>query len=84
MDDPNGSKRLSNHRGTSPAGIAHGGLRINPNNFSPTRAGSSEAVRVKNIKTNKIFEIEGLPKTCGQQVCNGRPTKPGLHWFIMA
>ncbi len=38
------------------------GLRINPNNFSPTRSGSSTNIQVKNIKTNKVFDIEGLPK----------------------
>ncbi|HVG12492.1 MAG TPA: prolyl oligopeptidase family serine peptidase [Flavisolibacter sp.] len=38
------------------------GLRINPNNFSPTRAGSSEAIRLKNIKADKTFDIDGLPK----------------------
>jgi dipeptidyl aminopeptidase/acylaminoacyl peptidase len=39
-----------------------GGLRINPTNFSPSRTGSSEAIQLKNIKTNKVFEITGLPK----------------------
>ena len=38
------------------------GLRINPNNFSPTRSGSSTNIQVKNIKANKVFDIEGLPK----------------------
>ncbi len=38
------------------------GLRINPNNFSPTRSGSSTNIQIKNIKTNKVFDIDGLPK----------------------
>ena len=38
------------------------GLRINPNNFGPSRAGSSENIRLKNIKTGEVFDIEGLPK----------------------
>ncbi len=38
------------------------GLRINPNNFSPTRSGSSTNIQFKNIKANKVFDIEGLPK----------------------
>ena len=38
------------------------GLRINPNNFSPSRSGSSTNVQVKNIKQSKIYNIEGLPK----------------------
>ncbi len=37
------------------------GLRINPNNFSPTRSGSSEGIRIKNIAQDKSFDINGLP-----------------------
>lgn len=38
-----------------------GGLRINPNNFSPSRAGSSTSIQIKNIKTKQVFTISGLP-----------------------
>ncbi len=37
------------------------GLRINPNNFGPSRSGASTGIQIKNIKTNKVFDIEGLP-----------------------
>ncbi len=38
------------------------GLRINPNNYSPTRTGSFNAISIKNIKSGKLFQIDGLPK----------------------
>lgn len=37
------------------------GLRINPNNYGPSRAGSSTNIQIKNIKENKIYEISDLP-----------------------
>ncbi len=37
------------------------GLRINPANFSPSRASSSTNIQIKNIKTKQIFDIDGLP-----------------------
>lgn len=37
------------------------GIRFNPANFSPTRAGSFNHISIKNIRTNKVHEIEGLP-----------------------
>ena len=37
------------------------GLRINPNNFSPSRSGSSTGIQIKNIKDNKLYDITGLP-----------------------
>jgi dipeptidyl aminopeptidase/acylaminoacyl peptidase len=39
-----------------------GGLRINPTNFSPSRTGTFEAIQLKNIKSNKLYDITGLPK----------------------
>jgi dipeptidyl aminopeptidase/acylaminoacyl peptidase len=38
------------------------GLRINPNNFGPSRAPSSVNLQLKNIKSGKVFTIEGLPQ----------------------
>lgn len=38
------------------------GLRINPNNFSPSRAASFSNLQIKNIKTGKVIDIESLPK----------------------
>ncbi|WP_082886294.1 alpha/beta hydrolase family protein [Flavisolibacter tropicus] len=38
------------------------GLRMNPNNFSPSRSGSFSNLEIKNIKTGKVIEIDGLPK----------------------
>jgi dipeptidyl aminopeptidase/acylaminoacyl peptidase len=38
------------------------GLRINPNNSGPSRAGSSENIRFRNVKTQQDFEIQGLPE----------------------
>ncbi|HEU4472713.1 MAG TPA: prolyl oligopeptidase family serine peptidase [Flavisolibacter sp.] len=37
------------------------GLRINPNNFGPSRAASSVNIRIKNIKSGEVHDIEGLP-----------------------
>jgi dipeptidyl aminopeptidase/acylaminoacyl peptidase len=37
------------------------GLRMNPNNFSPSRASSFSNLQIKNIKTNKVINIDGLP-----------------------
>lgn len=38
------------------------GLRINPNNFSPSRSASFTNIQLKNIKGNKTFSIDNLPK----------------------
>jgi hypothetical protein len=38
------------------------GLRMNPNNFSPSRSSSYSNLQLKNIKTGKLLDIEGLPK----------------------
>ena len=37
------------------------GLRLNPNNFSPSRQAFINNFRLKNIKSNQEFTIEGLP-----------------------
>lgn len=37
------------------------GLRINPNNFSPSRSGFSTAISLKNIKTGVETPVTGLP-----------------------
>ena len=39
------------------------GLRINPNNFGPSRAGSSENIRLKNIKQVKYSISKDFQKT---------------------
>src|SRR5215211_693423 len=38
------------------------GLRINPNNFSPSRSGSYTNIRIKNVKSTEVFDIGDLPK----------------------
>ena len=38
------------------------GLRLNPNNFSPSRQTYINSFSLKNIKTNKEFTITGLPQ----------------------
>jgi dipeptidyl aminopeptidase/acylaminoacyl peptidase len=38
------------------------GLRINPNNFAPTRQYYISSLQLKNVKTNQVFTIAGLPK----------------------
>ena len=38
------------------------GLRINPNNFSPSRQNFINNLTLKNIKSGKTFSISGLPK----------------------
>ena len=37
------------------------GLRMNPNNFSPSRSAYNVQLQLKNIKTGKLYSIEGLP-----------------------
>ena len=37
------------------------GLRINPNNFSPSRTSNAVGLSVKEIKTGQDFQISGLP-----------------------
>jgi dipeptidyl aminopeptidase/acylaminoacyl peptidase len=37
------------------------GLRLNPNNFSPSRQVFINNFQLKNIKTGKIFPVKGLP-----------------------
>jgi dipeptidyl aminopeptidase/acylaminoacyl peptidase len=37
------------------------GLRLNPNNFSPSRQAYINNLILKNIKTNKAYKIQGLP-----------------------
>jgi dipeptidyl aminopeptidase/acylaminoacyl peptidase len=37
------------------------GLRLNPNNFSPSRQTFINNFRLKNIKSNQEFAVEGLP-----------------------
>jgi dipeptidyl aminopeptidase/acylaminoacyl peptidase len=37
------------------------GLRLNPNNFSPSRQAFINNFRLKNIKSDKEFAVEGLP-----------------------
>ena len=37
------------------------GLRINPNNFGPSRAGSYNGISIKNIRTGATHQISGLP-----------------------
>jgi hypothetical protein len=38
------------------------GLRINPANFSPSRSPSSNNIRIRNVKTKAVYDIDGLPK----------------------
>lgn len=38
------------------------GLRINPANYGPSRAGSSNNIQIKNIRSKEVFSIEGLPQ----------------------
>jgi dipeptidyl aminopeptidase/acylaminoacyl peptidase len=38
------------------------GLRMNPNNFSPSRSSSFSNLQIKNIKTGKVMDVDGLPK----------------------
>lgn len=37
------------------------GLRINPNNFSPSRTVHSANLQLKNIKTGQIYQVKDLP-----------------------
>ncbi|RYY22384.1 MAG: S9 family peptidase, partial [Chitinophagaceae bacterium] len=38
------------------------GLRINPNNFGPSRSNYSTGFELKNTKTGKVFPVKGLPE----------------------
>jgi dipeptidyl aminopeptidase/acylaminoacyl peptidase len=37
------------------------GLRINPNNFGPSRATTFNGIRIRNIKKGETSDVEGLP-----------------------
>ena len=37
------------------------GQRINPANFGPSRSGASTNIQIKNIKTGKVYDVQGLP-----------------------
>lgn len=37
------------------------GLRINPNNFGPSRSASFNGIRIRNIKKGETSDVEGLP-----------------------
>lgn len=53
------------------------GMRLNPNNFSPSRQTYINNFRLKNIKTDKEFSVEGLPAgmLAGSGVWNPSETK---------
>jgi dipeptidyl aminopeptidase/acylaminoacyl peptidase len=38
------------------------GLRINPNNFSPSRTVSYENIQLKNVRSKAVLNIDGLPQ----------------------
>jgi dipeptidyl aminopeptidase/acylaminoacyl peptidase len=38
------------------------GLRINPNNFGPSRSNYSTGFQLKNIKTDQVLPVKGLPE----------------------
>lgn len=38
------------------------GLRINPNNFAPSRSAYSTGIQIKNVKTGVVFPVTGLPQ----------------------
>ncbi len=38
------------------------GLRINPNNFGPSRSTYTSGFNLKNIRTGQVHEVKGLPK----------------------
>ena len=38
------------------------GLRINPNNFGPSRSAYTTGFKLKNIKTGKVMPVQGLPE----------------------
>ena len=49
------------------------GLRLNPNNFSPTRQNFINDLKLLNIKTNKELPIAGLPKNLQASNVNWSP-----------
>ena len=53
------------------------GLRLNPNNFSPSRQTFINNFRLKNIKSDKEFAVEGLPSNmlAGNGAWNPSETK---------
>lgn len=53
------------------------GMRLNPNNFSPSRQTYINNFRLKNIKTDKEFAVEGLPANllAGSTTWNPSETK---------
>ncbi|MBY0536926.1 MAG: prolyl oligopeptidase family serine peptidase [Chitinophagaceae bacterium] len=67
--DSKGSLMLLSERSSFPSveelaqpELRIGGLRLNPQNFSPSRTGYAVGLQLKNIKTGAISAIEGLPE----------------------
>ncbi len=70
-----------------------GGLRINPNNFSPSRSGSSNTLSLKNVKSGQVYKIEGLPANLRasslqwspdqQQFAFVHATNTALHLYVV-
>ncbi|RYY13652.1 MAG: hypothetical protein EOO04_31525 [Chitinophagaceae bacterium] len=56
------------------------GLRINPNNFGPSRSTYTTGLQLKNIKTGKVTEVKGLPENlqAGAVQWNPAETKIGF------
>jgi hypothetical protein len=47
------------------------GMRLNPNNFSPSRQAFINNFRLKNIKTDQEFAVAGLPAICSPVMAHG-------------
>ena len=56
------------------------GLRINPNNFSPSRGGYIINFKLKNIKTGTEYPVTGLPQNLKAGAVRWNPVKK--KWYF--
>ena len=57
------------------------GLRLNPNNFSPTRQNYIKGMTIKDIATNKIVAIKGLPATIAALSPTWNPSENKIAFY---
>jgi dipeptidyl aminopeptidase/acylaminoacyl peptidase len=57
------------------------GLRLNPNNFSPTRQNYIKGMTIKDIATNKIVAIKGMPATIAALSPTWNPSENKIAFY---
>jgi dipeptidyl aminopeptidase/acylaminoacyl peptidase len=57
------------------------GLRLNPNNFSPTRQNYIKGMTIKDIASNKVLAIKGLPATIAALSPTWNPSENKIAFY---